>query len=217
VGRISRAVRCRVFENDSRRRWNSARPSMQTRPPQQRCAWEIERIAALQGAELLAAAVKGPQWRNDFEAIGELPRADQRGLQSRFETALRLCQTRVTDTRALDRQQSFDHLLEAARHIQAYGYAVAQKAAPDELEALKLAAETFVAAFGSGPKGAAPLLRKRGRKPGLRRVPTWRRMKRPIAPCASAVNFPRAGDSGRRPVPAPRISNATLDAAHGST
>ncbi len=127
---------------------------------------EIERIAALQGAELLAAAVKGPQWRNDFEAIGELPRADQRGLQSRFETALRLCQTRVTDTRALDRQQSFDHLLEAARHIQAYGYAVAQKAAPDELEALKLAAETFVAGVRQWPKGAAPLLKEAWQKAG---------------------------------------------------
>ena len=127
---------------------------------------EIERVAALQGTELLAAAVKGPQWRNDFEAIGELPRADQRGLQSRFETALRICQTRVTETRDLDRQQSFDHLLEAARHIQAYGYAVAQKASPDERDALKLAAETFVAGVRQWPRGAAPLLKEAWQKAG---------------------------------------------------
>jgi hypothetical protein len=125
---------------------------------------EVERAAALEGAELSAAAAQAAQWRSDFEAIGELPRADQRALHTRFEAALRLCQTRLAEVRARDRRRSFDQLLEAARHIQAYGYAVARKAAAEERELLKSAAESFVAAVSHWPKGAAPLLKEAWQK-----------------------------------------------------
>jgi hypothetical protein len=121
---------------------------------------EIESATALEGHELFAAAAKAPQWRSAFEAIGELPRAEQRALQTRFERALKACQSRVNEVRARDRRQSFDQLLEAARHIQVYGHAVAQDAAPAEREALKLAAETFAASVQHWPKGAAPLLKE---------------------------------------------------------
>jgi hypothetical protein len=125
---------------------------------------EVEAAGALEGHELFAAAAKAAQWRSAFEAIGELPRAEQRALQSRFERAMKACQSRVTEVRARDRRQSFDHLLEAARHIQAYGYVVAQNAAPAEREALKLAAETFAAAVQHWPKGAAPLIKEAWQK-----------------------------------------------------
>jgi len=125
---------------------------------------EVEQVAALQSHELLAAGAKIPQWRSAFQAIGEVPRADQRALQARFEHALELCQTRAAEMRARDRRQSFDHLLEAARHIQAYGYAVAQNAAQPEREALKLAAETFIAAVQHWPKGAPQGLKEAWQK-----------------------------------------------------
>ncbi len=125
---------------------------------------EVEAAAALQGQELFAAAAKAAQWRTAFETIGELPRAEQRALQGRFERALKACQSRVTEARARDRRQSFDNLLEAARHVQAFGYAVAQNAAPAEREALKLAAETFAAAVQHWPKGAAPLMKEAWQK-----------------------------------------------------
>jgi hypothetical protein len=121
---------------------------------------EIERAAALDGADLFAAAAKSAQWRSDFAAIGELPRAEQRALHSRCDAALRLMQTRVAEARARDRRQSFDQLLESARHIQAYGYAVAQQSEAGERDSLKLAAESFVAAVRQWPKGAAPLLKE---------------------------------------------------------
>ena len=120
---------------------------------------EIERTAALDGHDLFAAAAKAAQWRTDFAAIGELPRAEQRGLHARFDAALKACQGRVAAVRERDKQHSFDRLLEAARHIQAYGYAVARGAPTVEREALKQAAETFIASVEHWPKGSAPLLK----------------------------------------------------------
>jgi hypothetical protein len=120
----------------------------------------IEQAAALDGHELFAAAAKAAQWRSDFEAIGELPRAEQRALHARLEQALKACQTRAAAVRARDKQQSFQHLLEAARHVQAYGYAVAQDATALERHALKQAAETFIAAVQHWPKGAPLLLKE---------------------------------------------------------
>ena len=125
---------------------------------------EAEQVAALDGPELFAGAAKIPQWRAAFEAIGEVPRAEQRALHARFEQAVKLCQARVAEVRARDKQQSFSQMLEAARHIQAYGYAVAQNAAPAERDALKLTAETFIAAVQHWPKGAAPMLKEAWQK-----------------------------------------------------
>jgi hypothetical protein len=120
---------------------------------------EIERTAALDGHELFAAAAKAAQWRSDFAAIGDLPRAEQRALHARFEQALKACQTRVAAVRERDKQQSFERLLEAARHIQAFGYAVARGAPSVERDTLKQAAESFIAGVVHWPKGAAPLLK----------------------------------------------------------
>lgn len=125
---------------------------------------EAEQVAALAGAELLAGAARIAQWRTAFEAIGETPRAEQRGLRDRFERALKLCQTRVAEMRARDRLQSFTNMLEAARHIQEYGCAVARRCADEERDAHKLAAETFIAGVQTWPKGATPALKEAWQK-----------------------------------------------------
>ena len=49
-------------------------------------------------------------------------------------------------------------LLEAARHIHAYGWAVGRGASESERDALKGAAETFIAGVSLWPKGAAEAL-----------------------------------------------------------
>jgi Domain of Unknown Function (DUF349) len=49
---------------------------------------EVEGVAALSGAALLEVASKIAEWRAAFDALGELPRADARGLRDRFERAL---------------------------------------------------------------------------------------------------------------------------------
>jgi hypothetical protein len=125
---------------------------------------EAEQVAALSGAELLEGAARITQWRAAFEAIGETPRAEQRSLRDRFERALKLCQSRVAEMRARDKQQSFTCMLEAAQHIQAYGCAVAQQAAAAERDARKLAAETYIAGIRNWPKGAAQALKEAWQK-----------------------------------------------------
>jgi hypothetical protein len=60
--------------------------------------------------------------------------------------------------RARDKERSLEDLLEAASRIHAYGRAVAQAAPVAEREALKQAAETFIAGISHWPKGGAEAL-----------------------------------------------------------
>jgi hypothetical protein len=120
---------------------------------------EVEQAAAATGAELLEAAGKVARWRAAYESLEELPRADARGLHDRFERALKLCQTRVSQQRVRDKETSFGHLIEAARQIRAYGWAVAQRGDSAEREALKAAAEAYIAGVQQWPKGGAQALK----------------------------------------------------------
>jgi hypothetical protein len=113
----------------------------------------IERAAGLSGPALLEASASIPQWRAAFEAAGELPRGERRALEDRFERALRRVQAAVAQWRADEDQRSTADLFEAARHIQAYGWAVAQAAPVSDRLALKHAAETFIAEVRQWPKG----------------------------------------------------------------
>jgi len=121
---------------------------------------EAEKAAGLAGPELLEGVGKIPQWRAAFEALGEMPGADQRALHDRLERALKLCQSNLQRQRARDKEQSFADLLEAARHIQAYGRAAAQAAPSADCDALKQAADTFIAGVQLWPKGAAEALER---------------------------------------------------------
>lgn len=121
---------------------------------------QAEQIAALSGPPLLEGAGNIAQWRAAFEGLGEMPRADQRALHHRFERALELCRTKISHQRAQEKEQSFGNLLEAARRIQAYGWAVAQGSAPPDLTSLKQAAESFVVGVQQWPKGGAQALKE---------------------------------------------------------
>jgi hypothetical protein len=119
-----------------------------------------ERVAALDGAAVIEGAAGIPGWRAAFEALGELPRAEQRALNERFERALKRCQSTLLEQRARDRELSFANLLEAASRINAYAWGVAQAGAPADLEARKQAAEAFIADVPNWPKGAAAALQE---------------------------------------------------------
>jgi hypothetical protein len=121
---------------------------------------EAERAAGLSGPAVLAAAAQIPLWRAAFESVGEIPRIDERALRDRFERALKHCQSMIAQHRAQEHEQAFTDILEAARRIQAYGWAVAQQVAAAECEALKQSAETFIAGIGQLPKAAAPALKE---------------------------------------------------------
>jgi hypothetical protein len=119
---------------------------------------QAEQAAVLTGAELLAAAAKLPQWRADFEGLGEFSKHEQRALRQRFERALKLCNAAVSAMRQREREQSFTDLIEAARHIQDYGWAVSQDGAISERESLKQTAENFIAGVQHWPKAGAQAL-----------------------------------------------------------
>ena len=120
---------------------------------------EAERCAALEGATLLEGVGKIAAWRTAFEALGEMPRADQRGLHARFERALELVQSHIAQQKAQEQERSFADLLESGRHIQAFGWAVARDGAVAAREELKLAAEAFIAGVSRWPKGAPQALK----------------------------------------------------------
>ncbi len=130
------------------------------------CA-EAEQVATRSGPELLAGVGQIPQWRASFEGLGELPRADERGLRDRFERALSKCQASLAGQRSRDAEQAVESLFEAARLIQTYGLAVVQGISPAELAELKLAAETFISGVQQWPKGAVPALQQAWAKAGV--------------------------------------------------
>jgi hypothetical protein len=120
---------------------------------------EAESFAALPGPALLEGLGKIAPWRAAFESLGEMPRADQRTLHDRFERALGTAQARVSQQRAHDKEHAVANLLEAARRIGAYGWAVALDGASAEREALKQEAEIFIAGVSQWPKGGAQALK----------------------------------------------------------
>jgi Domain of Unknown Function (DUF349) len=119
---------------------------------------EAEQLAGRSGTDLLDGAAKMVEWRAAFETVGELPRAEERGLKGRFERALEGVKASMSAQRARDKERSLEDLLEASSRIHAYGRAVAHAPPVAEREALKQAAETFIAGISRWPKGGAEAL-----------------------------------------------------------
>jgi hypothetical protein len=112
---------------------------------------EAEGLAERSGVDLLGGAAKMAEWRAAFETVGELPRADERGLKGRVKAA-------IAAQKARDKERSLEDLLEAANRIHAYARTVAQAAPDAERSALKETAEIFVAGVSHWPKGSAEAL-----------------------------------------------------------
>lgn len=121
---------------------------------------EIEGVARLVGKELLEGAAKAPELRVAFEEIGELPRADARGLHARFERALEGCERAVARQKARDADRSWSDLFDAANRVRAYRLASSRGADSAECDGLRQEAETHIAAVARWPKGGLEALRK---------------------------------------------------------
>jgi len=120
----------------------------------------LENIAASSGPALLEGAARIADLRAAFEAAGEFPRSDARGLQSRFERALDRCERAIVRQQASDAERSWSDMLEAANRVRAYREAVARTADAAEQAALKLAAEDYIAGVTQWPKGGLETVRK---------------------------------------------------------
>jgi hypothetical protein len=114
---------------------------------------EVERVGALTAAALLEEGKKIPEWRSAFDALGEMPRADGHRLQERFERALDRCKDQMAKQQQRDAERSFVSLFEAGRRIHAYQWAAARATEESAREALKQAADTFIASVEDWPKG----------------------------------------------------------------
>ncbi len=123
------------------------------------CA-ELEQLAALSGAQLLQGAARLPDLRLAFEAIGEFPKAEARGLRVRFERALEGCEAARARQQVIEVERSWTSLFDAANLVRAYRLAVARNAELTQRETLRQAAETCIAGVGQWPKGGLESIRK---------------------------------------------------------
>lgn len=121
---------------------------------------QVEQIAALEGAELQARVAGLGELRAAFEALGELPRAETRELQRRFEKGLERCDAALARQRARDAEGSWNQLFEAANQVRAYRLAVVRGADAAEVEALKAAAESYIGSVKRWPKGGLQALKQ---------------------------------------------------------
>ncbi len=121
---------------------------------------QLEQIAALEGPELLERAAALAELRRAFDALGEFPRAESRELRSRFDRGLDRCEESIARQHARDAERAWHDLFEAANQVRAYKLAVARSADTVQCDALKAAAETYIASVPRWPKGGLDALKQ---------------------------------------------------------
>jgi hypothetical protein len=121
---------------------------------------QVEQAAAVPAVERPSAHAKIREWHAAFDEIGELPRAEARGLRNRFERAVARYEDGLAQQDRRDTEAAEANLIEAARHLRAYERAVMQDAPAAEREALKAAAEAFMAGVRRWPKGGQQALKQ---------------------------------------------------------
>lgn len=119
---------------------------------------ELEKIAGQSEQELIENARKLPDLRLAFDSI-ELPKANARQLQDRFERAFERCRKSVARQHARDAERGWTDLFDAANVVRTYRLAVAQNADATQIDALKQAAEQQVVALAQAPKAAVAALK----------------------------------------------------------
>lgn len=124
------------------------------------CA-QVEQAAKEPPADRQSGEARLFEWRDAFEALGELPRADVRSLRQRFQRAMERYEALLAGQEQREAAAAGSNLFEAARQVRAYQRAVLQGAADDEREALRGSAENFIAGVARWPgKGALQAVRQ---------------------------------------------------------
>jgi len=121
---------------------------------------QVEQAGSVSATERLAANAKIPEWHAAFDGLGEMPRADARGLRGRFERAISRYEAGLAQQDLRDAEAAESNLFEAGRHIRAYERAVMQDARPAERETLRNAAVDFIAGVRRWPKGGLQALKQ---------------------------------------------------------
>lgn len=99
-------------------------------------------------------------WRNAFEALGDVPRDAGRALRDRFEKAVARYEARLADEGRRAEAASVENLFIAARHVRAWQQAAEAGDGDEAVQALRAAAEAFIASVTRWPKGTQAVLRR---------------------------------------------------------
>lgn len=121
---------------------------------------QIEKIAALEGPELLERARTLADLRRAFAALGEFPRAESRELGNRFDRGLDRCEASIARQHARDAEHAWTDLFEAANQVRAYRLAAARSMDAEQLGTLKAAAEAHIASVQRWPKRGLDALKQ---------------------------------------------------------
>ncbi len=121
---------------------------------------QVEQAGNVSAEERASAHAKVREWHAAFDALEELPRNDARALRDRFERAVSKYEAGLAQLDQRDAESAESNLFEAARHIRAYERAVLQAAPDTEREALRNAAESFMAGVTRWPKGGLQALKQ---------------------------------------------------------
>jgi hypothetical protein len=127
---------------------------------------QLEKLASGSGVELMRGAQTLPELRLAFEAIGEFPRAEARAVRSRFERTYESCERAVAEQRARDGERSWDSLFEAGAQVGAYQLALIRGSEGTQADALKQAAENYIAGVERWPKGGLEAIKHALEHPG---------------------------------------------------
>jgi hypothetical protein len=120
---------------------------------------DVEQIAALAGDALADAARRLESLRAEFESL-ELPRASARDLRQRYARATERCRDALQQQRAEATRRGWDTAFAASAQVRAYALAKIRQAVPDELDALRAAAEMAVAGLTTAPAAARAALER---------------------------------------------------------
>ena len=122
---------------------------------------QIEQASYESPADRQSGQAQLREWQAAFAAIGELPRAEARALQERFRRAMSRYEALLAGLEQRATEAVETNLLAAARHVRAYQRAVIEDASDAEREALRTAADTFIAGVPRWPnKGTLQALRQ---------------------------------------------------------
>jgi hypothetical protein len=122
---------------------------------------QVEQASQQEPADRQSGQAQLREWQAAFAAIGELPRAEARGLQERFRRAMSRYEALLAGLEQRAAEAVETNVLAAARHVRAYQRAVIACATDAERAALRTAADAFIAGVPRWPnKGTLQALRQ---------------------------------------------------------
>ena len=135
---------------------------------------QVEQAASVPAAERLTAHARVREWHAAFEELGELPRAEARGLRDRFERAVSRFEAGLAQQDQRDAESAESNLFEAGRHVRAYERALMQNAPDAEREILRSRGREFHGGRAALAKGRPAGVEAGDGPGGLRVRCRWR-------------------------------------------